>query len=331
MSSNKATRRMGAILAVVLTLGAAILSLSGRGRSSVVTAAALQEGPAPRIFMPFLARAVTLGELPVAPTLRATQPPPTTAASPTVTPVPTQTFTPAPSATATTVPSPTIKRPTGRITGRITVDGKPLDDGYGDEGLPQIELRLHHNMGHDDSWTKVDRALIEGGDGRFVFQDPPALKESESYEVWWINPPPPVGADLFLDRWRTRTITAFGDGKDEDLGTFDVADLKLLSICNDCLQTAPIEFTWKARNRPTEIYRWALFDGVSPSIEARNDAWLTESLGRKTSFITGPPSGYDFDTRYRWYVRIEDRSTGGWGWSYYAYRVTWCSSAATCR
>ncbi len=332
---HESTRSGGAAVLALLLAGATI-ALRDRSGAMAVSAeirkadATRQEGAdlsLPRVYMPFLARAVALGDLPVAPTVQATLPPPTVAASPTASLVPTETATEAPTATATAVPSPTVKRPTGRITGRIIADGQPLEDGYGDDGLPQIELRL----GLGDSWTKVDRAIIEGGDGRFVFQDPPALREGERYEVWWINPPPPVGADLFLDRWRSRAVTAFGDGQDVDLGSFDVADLKLQSICNDCLQTAPIEFKWTARNRPTEIYRWALFDGFSPSIEARNDAWLSESLGRKTSFITGPPSGHDFDKRYRWYVRIEDTSTGGWGWSYYAWRVTWCSSAETCR
>ena len=338
---HETMRRGGVVLLAILVTGAT-LALRVREGAKAATAETRQERGSrqaradaswPRVYMPFLARAVALSELPVAPTVQATLPPPTVAATPTASLVPTETATPepsatdAPTATATAVPSPTVKRPTGRITGRIIADGKPLEDGYGDDGLPQIELRL----GKGDSWTKVARSIIDGGDGRFLFQDPPALGEGERYEVWWLNPPPPVGADIFLDRWRTRAITAFGDGKDVDLGSFDVADLKLQSICNDCLQTAPIEFKWGARNRPTEIYRWALFDGVSPSIEARNDAWLSESLGRKTSFITGPPSGRDFDTRYRWYVRIEDTSTGGWGWSYYAWRVTWCSSAETCR
>ncbi len=281
-----------------------------------------------RIYLPFLARAVSLAELPVAPTVVATQPPPPPSATATTAPTATEEPTEAPTASPTPKPSPTTKRPTGRITGRIVADGKALDDGYGDDGLPQIELRLDRG---DGDWRKVARAIIEGGDGRFVFQDPPALAEGQRYEVWWINPPPPVGADIFLDRWRSRTLTSFGDGTDVDLGSFEVADLKLLSICNDCLQTAPIEFKWQARSRATEIYRWALFDGVSPSIEARNQAYLSEPLGRKTSYTSGPPPGHDFDTRYRWYVRIEDTVNGGWGWSYYAWRVTWCSSEATCR
>lgn len=281
-----------------------------------------------RIYLPFLARGVSLAELPVAPTVLATLPPPAPSATPSPAPSATEAPTETASPTATASATPTIKRPSGRISGRITADGKPLDDGYGDDGLPQIELRLDRG---DGDWRKVARAVIEGGDGRFVFINPPALAEGQHYEVWWINPPPPVGADIFLDRWRSRSVSSFGDGGDVDLGSFDVADLKLLSICNDCLQTAPIEFKWQARNRPSEIYRWALFDGVSPSIEARNQAFLSEPLGRKTSYVSGPPPGHAFDTRYRWYVRIEDTATGGWGWSYYAWRVTWCSSEATCR
>lgn len=198
---GEATRRGGAVLVAILVAGAAI-ALRDREGDAVATAQTQPAGAdaSPRIFMPFLARSVTMSELPVAPTVQATRPAPTLAASPTATVIPSETptaapsATPAPSATATAVPSPTPKRPTGRITGRIIADGKPLEDGYGDDGLPQIELRL----GQGRRWAKVARAIIDGGDGRYVFQDPPALNAGESYEVWWLNPPPPVGADIFL-------------------------------------------------------------------------------------------------------------------------------------
>ena len=62
----------------------------------------------------------------------------------------------------------------------------------------------------------------------------------------------------------------------------------------------------------------------------RAEAWLSPPLGRKTSYLSGPPPGFRFDTRYCWYVRVEDGANGG-GWPFYVRKVAWCSSEATCR
>ena len=199
--------------------------------------------------------------------------------------------------------------------------------GFGSPGTPQIELR--RRMGAAGPWELVANAETIDEQGRFVFENPPALPEGAVYQVWWDNPPQ-LGADLWMGRWWSRDISAFGDGTDVDLGSFEVADLKLEKPCHDCAQTGEIEFGWQARKHPSEVYRWAVFDNCTQDVAMRAEAWLSPPLGRKTSYLSGPPPGFRFDTRYCWYVRVEDGANGG-GWPFYVRKVAWCSSEATCR
>jgi len=253
--------------------------------------------------------------------------PPTATATPTATPEPTATDTPGPTATPTPSPTPTLKPTpamTGRITGRITDKGKPIGEGFGEPGTPQIELRRKSGA---DTWVRVGAATTDAN-GRFVFENPPALGPGGVYQVWWNNAVED-GADLWLHRWWSRDIVAFGTGRDVDVGTFEVANLDLTTPCHDCLSTAPITFQWDARDHAGDVYRWSIFEGCG-DVEARVRAWHSAPLGRRTTYITSPPSGFGYDIKYCWYVLIEDGANGS-GWPFFDRRVTFCSSPATCR
>lgn len=311
-------------LATLLTLTLTALGLAaGLGR------AALAQAPVESvvIHLPLSLKGVGRADLPAAPTLAATPVPslPPATSPPSATPAPSATPTQPP--TPTPVPSPTLPAETGRIQGRITSDGVPMAIGFGSPGTPQIELR--RRMGAAGPWELVANAETIDEQGRFVFENPPALPEGAVYQVWWDNPPQ-LGADLWMGRWWSRDISAFGDGTDVDLGSFEVADLKLEKPCHDCAQTGEIEFGWQARKHPSEVYRWAVFDNCTQDVAMRAEAWLSPPLGRKTSYLSGPPPGFRFDTRYCWYVRVEDGANGG-GWPFYVRKVAWCSSEATCR
>jgi hypothetical protein len=285
-----------------------------------------QTVPAPKIFLPLVWGQVGLESLVAAATLAPTVPPTATAGpsdTPSATPMPTDTPTPEPTATFTAVPTPTQPpAPTGKITGRLTFKGEPMRF-FGEEG-PWIELRRKVGGG---PWLKIANAVSDET-GRYTFENPPAIGAGEVYQVWWNNPVED-GADLWLHRWWSRDITAFGDGKDVDVGVFELADLILTQPCHDCLQTAPITFGWNARPGERGTYRWAIHDGCG-DVEARAGAWRSAPLARATQYNTSPPPGFQYDARLCWYVLIEDGANGS-GWPFFDRRVTFCSSPATCR
>ncbi len=314
------------VLTIVLGVGLTV----GMGRGTVPGTRPVdaQTLPGPKLFLPLGFKGATLADLPVAPTAAATTAPTATdrpTSPPTDTPPPTDTLTPEPSATFTEVPTPTLPPTpvtTGKITGRLTFKGDPMPF-YGEEG-PWIELR---RRGGGRDWVKVANAVSDA-QGRFTFENPAALAPGETYQVWWNNPVE-SGADLWLHRWWSRDITGFGDGRDVDVGVFEVADLILTQPCHDCLSTAPIVFGWDARDGERGTYRWSLFDGCG-DVEKRAEAWHSNSLVRATRYSTSPPPGFQYDVRYCWFVLIEDGANGS-GWPFYARRVTFCSSEATCR
>lgn len=320
---------------MVVAAGGGLALAAGLGGSGDL-ARADDEGP--RVFLPLSWLGVARDGLPTAPaavpmasataTVPPTEPPTAAPASPTATEAPP---TEPPTATDTAVPptaepTPTPKTPaaTGRITGRLTDKGKPMSEGFGEPGNPQIELRKQAGGG---GWVKVANSVTDRN-GAFAFENPPALAPGEVYRVWWNNPTED-GADLWVHRWWSRDITAFGDGSDVDVGVFELADLKLTQPCHDCLQTAPITFEWRARDHASESYRWSVFDGCG-DVENRATAFRTASLGRKTQYTSSPPPGFRFDARYCWYVLIED-GRNGTGWPFHDRRVQWCSSPETCR
>lgn len=307
----------GAGLAVLTVLGLAQMA----GRST-----AAQMVPPPKIYLPLVWDQVGSESLVAASTLAPTVPPTATegpTSTATATPLPTDTPTPEPSATFTAVPTPTLPpAPTGKITGRLTFKGDPMRF-FGEEG-PWIELRRKVGGG---PWLKIANAVSDDA-GRFTFENPPAIGPGEVYQVWWNNPVED-GADLWLHRWWSRDITSFGDGRDVDVGVFELADLILTQPCHDCLLTGSITFGWNPRPGERGTYRWSMFDGCG-NLEARADAWRSAPLGRGSSYTTAPPPGFQYDTRYCWYVLIEDGANGS-GWPFFHRRVTFCSSPATCR
>jgi hypothetical protein len=282
-----------------------------------------------RLYLPLTALQAERASLPLPATARPPTVQPTEATPPSPEPTATEpppSETPAPSATPTDAPTPTELPATGRIHGRYTVDGDPLSAGYGAEGLPQVELHRCRSV----DCAAVARAVTADG-GTFEFVNPPALLADEAYQVVWVNDPG-LGYDAFLHRWWSRKVTALeiGAGQVVDLGRMEIGNLVLTTPCHDCLQTLPITFKWTARPSPSESYRWSLFRACGV-YEQRPYAWQTPPLGHVSQYTVGsPPSGFRYDEKYCWFIHIDD-GLRGIGWSYYDWRVTFCSSPATCR
>ncbi len=258
-----------------------------------------------------------------------TEPQATTTApvdTPVATPTEGETLTPtseSPPETATVTPTPTRRPASGRITGRCTVRGQPLFEGYGLPPYPQLQLR--RQVG--GLWERVANARTDA-EGRFVFQDPPALEPGELYQVWWVNEDSEESAGdwTLLGRWWSRLIPQFSDGSEVDVGVFELADLTYLSPCNDCHQTPPITYKWRTRDHGTDIYRWSLHRRCGDVADKLNRSFRTESLGHRDSYTTGPPPGFQFDQRYCWYIYIEDGQNGT-GWPYFEWVTAYLSGA----
>lgn len=253
-----------------------------------------------------------------------TTPTPTTL-SPTLTPSVPPSATSEP-ATATPAVTPTELPATGRIHGRYTENGQPLAAGYGAESLPQVEL--HRCLSLD--CEKVANTLVTEG-GAVEFVNPPPLGPGQYYQIVWVNDPG-LSYDGFLYRWWSRKVTSaeFGAGQDVDVGTMDVANLELTNPCHDCLQTLPITFKWDPRPNAAEIYRWSLFKECGHD-EYRVNAYQTQALGHAKQYVvSSPPPPFKYDEKYCWFIHIDD-GRNGTGSTFYAYRVTFCSSPETCR
>jgi hypothetical protein len=249
----------------------------------------------------------------------------------TATPEPTGTVEIPPTMTSEPTYTPTATEPAvpSRIFGRITVSTRPIAEGFGVPGGPQIELRRCARTDRAcvaDEWEVVDHTLVVE-EGRFEFRNPPPLAEGERYQVWWTNDFEHVDAATseYLGRWWSRPIEHFGPGDEVDVGVFEVADLKLREICHDCGQSLPITFKWAMRPNRAENYLWSLFRGCG-SIAARYGAYRTASLGHHAQYeLASTPPGFRLNEKYCWYIFIDD-GRNGTGWSFDDWRVTFLTT-----
>ncbi|MFN8422334.1 MAG: hypothetical protein U0470_02740 [Anaerolineae bacterium] len=237
----------------------------------------------------------------------------------------------APSATAIGTPEPatptateaaataTPALPAGRIAGRVTSRGTPVAKGMGAaENGPRIELRRRQQ----GRWQPVATATV-GDDGRFAFENAPPLAAGEAYQVWW-DVDPNLFLTEWLTRWMTREIPAFGAGDEVDVGTLEVADtIELTKPDNNWWSTLPVTFGWRGRSLPRERYRWTLSRrcGNDSNDIDRENGFRSDAFDRQTTYkLDAVPPGFQYRTKYCWYMTIEG-ADGGTGWSGYYRKI----------
>ncbi len=298
MTESSALRWLPAVAATVACVG-----LSAAGASADQS---LADGYSD-LYFPLCMKSLEVDDLPTA---RVVTPAPTDEPTRTAT----ATFTP----TATATPEPTEILPTGRIHGRMTLEGEPMPAGMGLPLTPQIELRRRVA----GEWETIANTVTHEG-GTFEFVDPPPLGPGEVYQVMWRNDVE-TGSDLWLHRWWSQFVAEFGDGTDVDVGVFELADLTYKFPCHDCHRSLPITFEWFPRSNEPEIYRWSLFKGCGDP-DDRVNAYRTQSLGHASEYtLSAPPSGFKYDTVYCWYIFIDDGHNGT-GWPFHAWRTAFLS------
>lgn len=299
-----------------------VVGFAGAGRLGGSGLVDAQASSPHRTFLPLGLAGQSLDELPdpvVAPPTAF--PAASATASATTTPSETATSTAEPpTPTATVVPATaTPALPAGRIAGRVTSRGTPVAKGMGaaDNG-PRIALRRRQQ----GRWQPVATATVED-DGRFAFESPPPLAPSEAYQVWW-DVDPNLFLTEWLTRWMTREIPAFAAGDDVDVGTLEVADtIELTKPDNHSWSTLPVTFGWRGRSLPRERYRWTLSRrcGNDSNDIDRENGFRSDAFDRQTTYkLDAVPPGFQYRTKYCWYMTIEG-ADGGTGWSGYYRKI----------
>lgn len=270
------------------------------------------------VFLPLVWRTVQRGDLPPAPVVPTVRPPtatPTLDAPPTAPP----TFTPEPSTTPTPAGD-------GFIGGRLLLRGQPAPEGLGDGFGPGLFL-LKCTEGRR-ACERVGRTAVVGEEGRYRFQNPPALADNQTYVVHWRNE---TFDDLFglrewLGSWYSEAITParYTPGAEVTIEDIELEPIELTGPSNGTgYQGLPWTFTWDPREHEVGSYRWAICDCFGDGLHHRDTdkSFKSPSVGRTGAYqMNDYPQfikqiGIGIEHKYFWYVHV-DGPRGSWGQSH---------------
>jgi hypothetical protein len=203
------------------------------------------------------------------------------------------------------------------ITGQVLYNGVPV-------GGIQVTLRKHDaslNTWNDAAFYTTH------SDGRFFFKEMPALDSGDIYYVYYKNESLTTGRLWF---WATRYITSYVYGSAVNLGTFDIADVRLDSPFNGTVDALPTTFAWTRRAAvPSDSYAFHLYDYTDSIPE-----FISASLGYTNSYTLNTlPTSFYPNTTYHWDLYVIPPGGGlftlGWGWSLGLRQITFTTSALT--
>jgi hypothetical protein len=150
---------------------------------------------------------------------------------------------------------------------------------------------------------------LTGSQGSYAFRSiVPSTEDQAEYYVRYLN-----GANVSgrLAYYASRSLTEFGASSEVDLGSFDIADIDLISPEASVAVAAQSTFRWTKRPAtPSDNYEFDLYDADwSPS-------WYSDRLGYVDSYeLDGLPEGFHLDVPYYWEVWAYDPQ-GGHGISF---------------
>lgn len=250
---------------------------------------------------------------------------------PSATPEPTEPLeTAAPTETATFPPTAT-ENPTptatpagdGRIAGRLLYDREPAFEGLGIDFGPGLYLQRCTGA----SCVTVDQTGVVGDEGRFAFNNPPALEPGDHYSVLWKNVELDglFGTPDYIGRWESLPIESYAAGDVVELPDIEIDNIELLFPENDIHYTLPVEYRWTARSSaPRETYVWTLYRSCAEwDRQAPGDYYRSANLGHRNTYtVAAPPPRHEILELYCWYVYVEDDERGT-GWTFYRYKTMW--------
>ncbi len=211
---------------------------------------------------------------------------------------------------------PTILRhaadvPPSGIYGRVTFQGEPAP------GIA-LELRLCTLAANGSVGCSVNATTATDRQGIYRFTGRPATADNQWYYIYFENASDASKVAL----WTSDDITHYAANSTRYGGSFEAADIALISPASPTTSTLPITFTWNRRNViPPDLYDWELYRVNFTSVR-------TYILGLTGNSLTlsSLPTGAAFGTRYLWGIGASNAE--GYVGSYYVRYITFLASGA---
>ena len=195
----------------------------------------------------------------------------------------------------------------------LGIHGQVKQNGTNTSDVP-LDLRFYNGSSYSTVMTTTTIS-----DGTFQFIDVPSLNPGQTYSVLYLNL---LGESGRLHQWITRELDSYILGSNVDIGTFDIADIPLVSPAHLETVSLPQVFQWTRRSATTnDSYEWNLFD-----LYGGPWWWTDPALGYVDNYtLNSLPAGFSTGTEYGWNLWVYSPD-GGYGISYYYRRVSFSNS-----
>ncbi|MCC7353451.1 MAG: peptidase M4 family protein [Anaerolineae bacterium] len=197
------------------------------------------------------------------------------------------------------------------IYGRVTLQGDPAP------GIA-LELRLCTLASNGSVSCSVNDTTATDAQGIYKFTGRQATAANQWYYVYYENAPDTTKVAL----WLSDDISRYAANSARYGGSFEAADVALVSPSSPTTSTLPITFTWNRRSvNPPDLYDWELY-------RLNFAAVRTFILGLTGNSLTlsGLPTGASFGTTYLWGVGANNAD--GYAGSYFVRRITFSATSA---
>ncbi len=203
----------------------------------------------------------------------------------------------------------TVPRVPAGIYGQITYQGDPIGD---------IQVGLSHCNNNGSYWAcpSADTQYTKTfSDGSYQFTTVQSLGANQKYFVYSGNFYP------YLSVWWGPDILTYTTGQTISGGSFDIANIPLLSPSSAITIGLPVVFKWTPRTAtPSDSYHIVMWNINNDSI-----SWQSPPLGYVGSYtMTTLPNNFTTGVRYAWLVEVSNN--GGTGDSQETRVITFSSS-----
>ncbi len=162
-------------------------------------------------------------------------------------------------------------------------------------GVPSANTMLDLYFYDRTDWSPI-ASTTTSRDGRYLFSGIAPLSPGERYYVRY---GPNETNPAYLYSWYGPIISTYSVGDSVSGGTFDIADVTLLTPRSGASVKLPFTFTWEPRGVKGDNYRVALLD------QASGDYWFTNDLGDVGAFtVNSLPPEIQSGRQYAWYLEV---------------------------
>ena len=191
--------------------------------------------------------------------------------------------------------------------GRLTHNGAPA---------AAVDVGLYYYNG--SAWEISAATARSSSNGCYSFSGLAGLSAGRAYTVAYENDIDPSR----LSYWWGPAVETYTAGTRQAGGSFDLANVSLVSPPGGNVSAFPITFIWQPRGIAGDTYRWSMVDPETW------DWWQTGDLGSADRVtLTVLPSGAQYGRQYCWQPQVLNGSNG-YGQAYYCRYVTFLQSGA---